>query len=97
MHAGGDGIVLKVEHIDKIFGKLIKARASWYLIGKGIDCQRDDLNEIKTRWSNDNKMCLHEMLEARIQAGKLTRSKLCTSLRAEGRDDVAQEVEALKL
>ncbi len=96
MHAGDDDIVLSMNHIDKILEKLIKARESWYRIGKGIDCQLDDLDEIKTRWSKDD-MCLHEMLKARIQRGELTRSKLCISLRAVGRDDVAQEIEALKL
>ncbi len=97
MHAGDDDIVLSVNHIDKILEKLTKARALWYFIGKGIDCQDDDLGEIKKSCSNDDKMCLHEMLKARIQSGKLTRSKLCISLRAVERDDVAQEIEALKL
>ncbi len=79
--------------------KLNNARSKWYFIGKGIGCKIDDLDEIQGMHLHNNAMCLGAMLVKRIQAGELTRFKLCESLRGimVQRDDVAQEIEALNL
>ncbi len=82
-----------------VFEVLNEARDKWYFIGHGLGFTPADLNEIQTKHHSDNTMCLHEMLQRRIQRGGLTRSMLCTSLRQTfvQRDDVAKTIESLTL
>ncbi len=85
-----------MKHKKKILSTLAKARNKWHYIGEGIGVDDADLKEIEDKYS-DKFRCLDEVLKLRIQRGGLTRSILCKSLREEcvGRDDVAQEIEAL--
>ncbi len=78
---------------------LNEARDKWYFIGEGLGLGTADLNEIQAQHHSDKAMCLHKVLQHRIQRGRLTRSTLCKSLRGQlvQRDDVAQNIEALPL
>ena len=82
-----------------ILSVLVKAKNQYYYIGKGIRVSDEDLGEIGDRHFPDKVRCLDEILKRRIQQGGLTCSMLCQSLRGRlvGRDDVAQEIEALEL
>ena len=94
-----DDVILTVEHEERILPILVKARDKYYYIGKGIGVSDEDIREIESNPHFDNVRCLDEILKRRIRQGGLTCSMLCQSLRGElvGRDDVAQEIEDLKL
>ncbi len=86
-----------MEDKENIFDKLVKAKAQWYYIGKGIGVEECDLTEIEDSHRSDKVRCLDEVLKRRIQRGGLTLSILCKSLRSKRveRDDVARLIEAL--
>ncbi len=90
---------ITVDHTMTVFVALNEARDKWYFIGHCLGFTPADLNEIRAQHHSDKAMCLHEMLQRRIQRGGLTRSLLCTSLRQSfvQRDDVAKTIESLTL
>lgn len=92
-------IILRSSHADALLKILKDARESWYFIGEGIDCKQADLREIKSNNNNDKLMCLNSMLRKRLEAGGLTLSKLCESLRGNmvNLGEFADEIEALNL
>ncbi len=91
--------VITVDHTMTVFVALKEARERWHLIGHGLEFTPADLDEIQAKHHSDNTMCLHEILQRRIQRGGLTRSILCSSLRQSvvERDDVAKTIESLTL
>ena len=94
-----DDVILTVEHEDRVLPILVKAQDKYYYIGKGIGVSDEDRKVIEDRHLPDKVRCLDEILKRRIRQGRLTCSMLCQSLRGVlvGRDDVAQEIEDLKL
>ncbi len=90
-------VTFTMNHASAVFAVLKDARAKWYFIGKGIGCNVADLNEIQKDSHGDDLMCLHQMLNRRIQRGGLTRSMLCSSLQGEmvENDHAAQGINAL--
>ncbi len=90
---------ITVTNVQTVFAVLNEARDKWYFIGEGLGLGTADLEEIQAQHHPDRAMCLHKMLQRRIQRGGVTRYKLCKSLRGQNvqRDDVAQMIEALRL
>ncbi len=90
---------ITVNHTTTLFVVLNEAREKWYFIGEGLGLGTADLDEIQGQHHPDKAMCLHKVLQHRIQRGRLTRSTLCKSLRGQlvQRGDVAQRIEALPL
>ncbi len=89
---------ITVDHMMTVFEVLDEAQEKWHFIGKGLGLHTAELYEIRARHYSD-RTCLYEMLQRRIQCGRLTRSMLCTSLRQSSvqRDDVAIIIESLPL
>ncbi len=88
-----------MDHKDRILKILVKAQDNYHYIGRGIGVSDEDSKAIEDKYLPDKVRCLDEILKKRIRQGGLTRSMLCQSLREKlvGRDDVAQEIEALEL
>ena len=82
-----------------ILNKIKKATDRYFYIGKGIGINDSDLNSIEERYLPDKFRCLHEILKIRIQQGGLMLSCLYDTLKGDlvGREDLAQEIEALAL
>lgn len=92
-------VLLTVDHGKMIFKVLLNVREEYHYIGEGIGVSDADLKEIEDKHLPDKKRCLDEILKKRLRQGGLTRSLLCSTLRdpSVGRDDVAKDIESLKL
>ncbi len=88
-----------MDHIERIFEIVLNAEDKYYYIGKGIGVSDATMKEIEDRHLPDKMRCINEILKRRIRGGGLTRSMLCNTLRKPTikRDDLAKEIEALKM